>query len=259
MRERWFTKILPFIEQDNLYKYYDPTTNWDSATNLQVTSVPLKIAICPSTPNPTRLDFDEQNGFTNPCVAVTDYAAVYGLWPTFLTANGITQNNPAGVLSKTSGSVATHIADITDGTSNTIYCVESAGKPYVYQGGRTLLNQNDFADQVLGGGWCRPASDIWIIGWTDKTGTVPGGPWTVNAGNGIDTGGVYPSAVPSGAATGTDGTGQIYSFHSFGSNALFADGSVHFLDSDPVLGLTPSVLAALVTMAGGEAVAPGGW
>src|SRR5208282_1436374 len=25
VRERWFTKILPFIEQDVLYKYYDPT------------------------------------------------------------------------------------------------------------------------------------------------------------------------------------------------------------------------------------------
>jgi prepilin-type N-terminal cleavage/methylation domain-containing protein/prepilin-type processing-associated H-X9-DG protein len=258
VRERWFTKLLPYLEQDNLYKYYDPTTNWDSPGNLQVTSVPLQVAVCPSTPNPNRLDFDEQLGFTNLDVAVTDYASIYGLWPTFLTANGLTSSNPLGVLSKTDG-VYISTADISDGLSNTVYTVESAGKPYVYQGGKTLLNQNVFVDQVLGGGWCRPASDIWIIGWTDKTGTVPGGPWTINAANGIDTQGVYPSAVPTGAPTGTDGTGQIYSFHSGGANAQMADGSVRFFNSDPIHGLSATVLAALVTRAGGEPVIPGGW
>src|SRR5256886_645037 len=51
-RERWFTKILPFLEQDVLYKNYDQTQNWDSPTNLPITSVPLQVAVCPSTPNP---------------------------------------------------------------------------------------------------------------------------------------------------------------------------------------------------------------
>src|SRR5213082_3114344 len=37
VRERWFTKILPFLEQENLYRYYDPTSNWDSPTNLPIT------------------------------------------------------------------------------------------------------------------------------------------------------------------------------------------------------------------------------
>src|SRR5438552_4732407 len=50
VRERWFTKLLPFVEQDNLYKSYDPTTNWDSPVNLAVTSIPLAVAVCPSTP-----------------------------------------------------------------------------------------------------------------------------------------------------------------------------------------------------------------
>ncbi len=99
------------------------------------------------------------------------------------------------------------IADITDGTSNTIYVVESAGRPYLYQNG-VVANQNIFADQVLGGGWCRPATDIWIVGFADSGSTIPGGPYTINAANGVDTVGVYPSQVPAGAATGTDGTGQ---------------------------------------------------
>jgi prepilin-type N-terminal cleavage/methylation domain-containing protein/prepilin-type processing-associated H-X9-DG protein len=257
-RERWFTKILPYLDQDNLYKQYDPLSNWDSAANLPVTSVPLDVAICPSTPTPNRQDFDEANGFSNPVVAVTDYAAIYGLWPLFLTANGITQPNPAGILSKVD-TQRISIADITDGTSNTLYVVESAGRPFVYQNNRVVVNQNIFQDQVLGGGWCRPASDIWIIGFADKAGTTPGGPYVINAANGIDTTGTYPSQVPAGAATGTDGTGQIFSFHGAGTNALMADGAVRFLDADPFSGLAPSVLAALVTRAGGESVPPGGW
>jgi prepilin-type N-terminal cleavage/methylation domain-containing protein/prepilin-type processing-associated H-X9-DG protein len=256
-RERWFTKILPFIEQESLYKFYDPTTNWDSPTNLPATSVPLSIAICPSTPTPNRQDFDEANGFSNPVVAVTDYAAVYGLYPTYLAATGLVETNPDGILSKTDGQFIS-VADITDGTSNTIYVLESAGRPLLYQN-QVLVNQNYFVDQVLGGGWCRPASDIWIIGFADKQGTIPNGPWAINASNGLDTSGIYPSTVPTGAPTGTDGTGQVFSFHSAGVNALFADGSVHFLDQDPLSGLSPAVFAALITRAGGEPVPPGGW
>jgi prepilin-type N-terminal cleavage/methylation domain-containing protein/prepilin-type processing-associated H-X9-DG protein len=258
VRERWFTKILPYIEQDVLFQNYDPSQNWDSATNLAVTSIPLSVAMCPSTPLPGRQDFDEANGFTNPVVAITDYAAVYGVHPLYLTANGLTQTNPAGILTKQDNQFIS-TADITDGTSNTLYVIESAGKPYVYQQGRTLLNQNFFVDQVLGGGWCRPASDIWLIGFADRAGTIPGGPWAINAANGIDTLGVYPATVPAGAPLGTDGTGQIFSFHTSGTNALFADGHVRFLDGDPVNGVSPAVLAALVTRGGNEAIAAGSY
>ncbi len=41
---------------------------------------------------------------------------------------------------------------------------------------------------------------------------------------------------------------EIYSFHTGGANALFADGSVHFLKDN----LSVQVVAALVTRAGGE-------
>jgi prepilin-type processing-associated H-X9-DG protein len=222
-----------------------------------VTAVPLSVAVCPSTPYPSRQDFDEANGFNNPVVAVTDYAGVYGLWPTYLAANGITQPNPAGVLNKVDG-VLIATTDITDGTSNTIHVVVSAGRPFLYQN-QVVVNQNYFVDQVLGGGWARPASDIWIVGFADKAGTIPGGPWVINASNGLDCFAQYPAQVPAGAALGTDGTGQMYSFHSGGLNVLMADGSVRFINGDPVDGIAPSVLAALITRAGGEAVAAGSY
>jgi prepilin-type processing-associated H-X9-DG protein len=43
---------------------------------------------------------------------------------------------------------------------------------------------------------------------------------------------------------------EIYSFHPGGTNAVFADGSVHFLRAD----MSIRVLARLVTRAGGEVV-----
>ena len=43
---------------------------------------------------------------------------------------------------------------------------------------------------------------------------------------------------------------EVYSFHPAGANAVFADGSVHFLQAS----MSIRVLAALVTRAGGESV-----
>ena len=54
VRERWFTRILPYLEQNNLAQYYDETQNWDSTNNLIVTSVRLPVAQCPATPLPVR-------------------------------------------------------------------------------------------------------------------------------------------------------------------------------------------------------------
>ena len=46
---------------------------------------------------------------------------------------------------------------------------------------------------------------------------------------------------------------QVYSFHPGGANAIFADGSVHFLKET----INIRVLAGLVTRAGGEVVPAG--
>jgi prepilin-type N-terminal cleavage/methylation domain-containing protein len=198
VRERWFTRVLPFIEQNALWTRYDETTNWDSAANLPVTSTPLALAQCPAAPSPNRLDnnpaFSSPAGWgsNNPLdVAVTDYAGVYGVHPLFAAANGLSIANPFGVITNNvSGSETTVVTltDITDGTSNTILLAKSAGRPYLYQAGGVRQGLDLTQHGVNGGGWSRPASEIWIIGFGDKAGTIPGGPFAVNAANGIDTG-----------------------------------------------------------------------
>jgi prepilin-type processing-associated H-X9-DG protein len=91
-----------------------------------------------------------------------------------------------------------------------------------------------------------------LIGFADKAGTIPGGSFTVNAANGIDTAGVYPLAVPTGAPLKNDGSGQIYGFHTNGANTVLVDGSVHLIDPS----INPAVIAALVTRANNDVVNP---
>jgi prepilin-type N-terminal cleavage/methylation domain-containing protein/prepilin-type processing-associated H-X9-DG protein len=259
VRERWFTRILPYIEENALYSRYDETTNWDSATNLPVTSIALKIAQCPAAPQPERGDVNPAiGGFGGPfLVAVTDYAGVYGVHPYFVAANsnyptiaGI--ENPFGVItnnvSATGETTPVTITDIKDGTSNTLLLVESAGRPYLYNQGGVRQGLDLTVNGVNGGGWARPASEIWIVGFADKAGTIPGGPYTVNAANGVNTGGAYPLTAP--VNFGTDGTGQIYGFHGTGANILLADGSVRLIDQS----ISPAVIAALATRANNDVV-----
>jgi prepilin-type N-terminal cleavage/methylation domain-containing protein/prepilin-type processing-associated H-X9-DG protein len=299
-RERWFCKILPNIDQGNLYARYNGNYNWDdvsqSPTNLSVSSTPLSIAVCPATPSSARLDGNPtlavgsytpggpasaaSNAWANwqPIVAVTDYAGFYGVSQSFLAANpGVTAANPAGMISDPSVLAPSVIANggllapingtiniqsVTDGTSNTIYLTESAGKPWVINASgtnATTTAQMQAGSGIDGGGWCRPASDIWLIG-SDPTGVTVGGSSIINVNNGFPAGpfpialadltNVFNTAVD-GAAAGhlnSFGTGAVYSFHSGGVNALFVDGSVHFVSSS----ITPATFAALVTRANND-------
>jgi prepilin-type N-terminal cleavage/methylation domain-containing protein/prepilin-type processing-associated H-X9-DG protein len=295
VRERWFTQILPYIEQGQLFNNYDETSNWDSdpgavtvttasgttvnypATtpaaaagfqgNVFVTATVINVAQCPASPSLTRLDNNPAlsaspnqgwNPTNNPFYqAVTDYAGNYGVHDSLVNSTVLTSppKNQYGPVINTNGvdSFPITLSDIIDGTSNTVWAVESAGRPYLYQNGvRQTLDLTQHG--VNGGGWGRPASDLWLIGFQDKGGTIPVGKYGINASNGVDAGGVYPLTLPTGYPLGTYGSGQIYSFHGSGANAVFCDGSVHYLDKD----IDINILAALMTRANGDIV-PGNY
>src|SRR5437868_2952930 len=48
VRERWFVKILPYVDQGNLFKRYAEDLNYDAGGNLALTSLPLQVAQCPA-------------------------------------------------------------------------------------------------------------------------------------------------------------------------------------------------------------------
>ena len=138
----WGVAILPFIEQGNLYNLYNPQLlNYDPA-NANVIGTPLKIQNCPADPFAGQVTTGPPN-FQGlyPKVATSSYKGVagadicttcfwdypkyvyYGLVPLYtrgaLSTSGYPYGTyPTGVLGMTLTPV--RIADITDGTSNTL-------------------------------------------------------------------------------------------------------------------------------------------
>ncbi len=233
-RISWTIGTLPYIEQDNVRKLYDTTTTWDSTTNLPLTSQPIKIFQCPSSPNPARLDGDPQTSVWN-IVATTDYAASTGVAAYATTVNTTGQVLP-GILQK---NTTVRVGDVTDGLSNTILIVESAGRPQIYRLGKPFGTVP--TNKVNGGGWARPASDFVFQTSTPDGSAFPGN-CAANCTNGFD----YPTYNMS--PFGTEGTSEAYSFHTGVVNALLGDGSVHSISSS----VSVATFAALVTRSGGE-------
>jgi prepilin-type N-terminal cleavage/methylation domain-containing protein/prepilin-type processing-associated H-X9-DG protein len=248
VRVRWLTFLLPYLEQDNLYRNIDQTRNWSDPVNTPFTGTRLKMAECPSAPNGQILDGAPPPETWAPIVANGDYSGFYGVDPQLVTLGLIDTSSGRvdnGAISKT---VKLRFADFTDGLSNTLHLTESAGRPHVYRLGRNVITASG-NNRVNGGGWCRPASELNILRGSSADGTTFPGAYAINVTNGEVLGTYNP---PNGHPYyGVDGTGQIYSFHSGGVNALFTDGSVHFLSQT----LPIRTLAALVSRNGGEVIA----
>jgi prepilin-type processing-associated H-X9-DG protein len=229
------TKLLPYFEQDNMFKQYDFTLNWYDPPNLPVTSQRIKILLCPSTPNPERLDGRPDAPWV-PLVAVTDYGATTSVSPLLVSA-GLADQSGSGMIPKDTDKP--RFADVTDGLSNTICLAESAGRPTLWRHGLPVGGPP--TPKVNGGGWSRAANDFSIEGST-ADGTQYPGPCAINCTNGFDYQ-AYPDAY-----YGKDGSGEVYSFHTGGANCLFGDGSVHLVHQS----VSMRTFAALVTRGGAE-------
>jgi prepilin-type processing-associated H-X9-DG protein len=178
-------------------------------------------------------------------LATTDYAATIGVDPRletiFTTTSGVKEIKAGtGILPKNKSGT---FADVTDGLTNTIMIVESAGRPFVYRRGPQMVSEKLEEHRVNAGGWVRPASDLLFAG-SNKLGTViPPTSTTdavaLNATNGDSVGGAaYPHPV-----YGTEGTSQPFAFHGTGVNVLFGDGSVKTIDE----AIDIRVFAGLIT------------
>jgi prepilin-type N-terminal cleavage/methylation domain-containing protein/prepilin-type processing-associated H-X9-DG protein len=211
----WGPFILPFIEEQPLFNRYHWDVKVADPLNLPVGSTQLTIFQCPSA-EPNRFYTAGPSGMG----ACGDYAPT---WCFSTKAESKCEIDPLanypGVLQPNH---MTRLSEITDGTSQTILLAEDAGRPRLWRIGKSGPDQI-----VEGGPWAAVNSGIILQGSTPD-GTMRPGPCAINCTN----------------------ERQVYSFHSGGANAVFADGSVHFLQ----VGMSIQVLAALVTRAGGEVV-----
>jgi len=245
VRVRWVTYLLPYIEQDNLFRQASLSVNWHLQPNVFGTR--LKGLECPSAPNGQIVDGapDTTPAWTN-IVANGDYAAIYGVDPRLASAGLIDPASAGfenGAVSRSQRLSFTN--SFPDGVSNTLHVTESAGRPDIYRNGK-LAQKASGNSRVNGGGWCRPASDIPFLTGSSADGLTFPGPAAINATNGETFAAGYPHPY-----YGTLGSSQIYGFHSGGVNALFADGSVRFLRQS----VSIRTLAALVSRNGGETLA----
>ena len=236
----WMTRILPYVEQENLYRRYNFQLSWDEGANQNATG-PIRQTVstylCPSAPSRTQ---DR---------APTDYAATTErTWP----AGGNQSIPPANRPTYASGDpyfigVLPHdkitnnaedkarrtIVAITDGTSNTMMIAECAGRNRKY-----VMGREDPAQTWSGGPWANPGARINIGGFNPSTYTF-GTPIA------------SPGATTGPCAVNCVNSKEIYSFHSGGANVCMADGSIRFLKSS----ITLLTAFQLLTYNRGEIVA----
>ncbi len=225
----WAPFLFPFIEQTNLADQYNWNVHWNHPANQPTIATHVSTFRCPSAPGATnRLD-KVQAGIE---AAASDYAPVAGVANIVVLAGYISNTDLRGAIV---GVRSTRLADIIDGTSNTIFFGEDAGRPdFWISSGHGPANNNPGGGnlsvsngRVKGAGWADTSNSIPLHTFRHDGLSVPG-PCPINCTN----------------------NNEAFSFHPGGIDTVFADGSVQFLSETIAI----STYAGLITRGGGEVV-----
>jgi prepilin-type N-terminal cleavage/methylation domain-containing protein/prepilin-type processing-associated H-X9-DG protein len=225
----WTPRILPYIEQDNLFRQYRFDINWDAGSNTAVGGpirVTVKTFLCPSSvqggrhPNRGCLDYPAttERNWPNPYVSAAQAPFVSSADPFYIGVLGHTKVTN-GFVEK----ARRRMTDVTDGTSNTMVIAECAGRNR-----RFILGREDPSQTWTAGPWANPNSRIQVGGFNPANPSAVVGPCAVNCIN----------------------DREIYAFHPGGANIGMTDGSIRFLKATTSL----DVVLQLLTRARGEVI-----
>jgi prepilin-type N-terminal cleavage/methylation domain-containing protein/prepilin-type processing-associated H-X9-DG protein len=253
-----FVLLLPFIEQDNLYKQYDfslPSTHesWNGyapatghvasdlanfpngvtgTVNQAVIETYVKVYVCPSDQNPPPVDSysldDGYFAYSGPsqrrsnylfnCYTATDYTSSYNASSQYAGAFG------------TNG--AARLADIKDGTSNTIMVGEA---------------RQQMCSTYFGPRWGAGVHTS-VHGYVPPPSNPTAYKWHINYPAGSDPlCGPLPASDPRAKLQYAWGFG---SWHAGGANFVLCDGSVRFLPDTMAF----PVFQAMCSINGGEVI-----
>jgi prepilin-type N-terminal cleavage/methylation domain-containing protein len=229
------TFLLPYVEQQPLASQYRWDNSWFDALNQPVVNRQLTVWQCPSAPA-NRIQVGSLPTVAPPpevpfagTAACGDYAGMGSIDPGLERSGWIDPSagprDPRGHLEGVFPiNAARRLADILDGSSQTIMIAECAGRPQLWRRGREVPS-----DQLSGGPWAS-RNLLWCRGAV-ADGSAFIGPCAINCTN----------------------DREVYSFHPGGAYAVLADGSVHFLKET----LDIRKFARLVTYAGCDVVSAG--
>jgi prepilin-type N-terminal cleavage/methylation domain-containing protein/prepilin-type processing-associated H-X9-DG protein len=213
-----FTLLLPYMEQDAVFRQFDLTKAYNATPGNQAAAkTVLPLLVCPS--NPLRPEGKDSQGY-----GCTDYGPVYyvDVDPVTGARNKAARADGGLILGRQS------VLTVRDGTSNTIAVAEDVGRneamtmpyPDLVTGGLRQINR-----------WAEPDCAFGVSQGVNTNRTPFGGPagcpWTTN------------NCGPN---------EEIFSFHPGGAQAAFCDGHVAYLRES----MDPRTLRKLVTRAGGE-------
>jgi prepilin-type N-terminal cleavage/methylation domain-containing protein/prepilin-type processing-associated H-X9-DG protein len=213
----WAAHLLPYVEQDNLYRQINLATDITDPMHAQVRVTPLKVFLCPSdSPPGPAFDVVGEGGGVIAQAAFGNYVAMGG---TFEVTGFPDSNNGCFIRNR-----RTRVSAITDGTSNTIFVIERESR--------------------------RSPMTTWVGAVTGSINPPLNpafeeeGPPTLVLTN---TGEAADGRVPNNPLGHVE---DASSRHPAGVNALLGDGSVRMIQNS----INPIVWEALGTRAGGEVV-----
>jgi prepilin-type N-terminal cleavage/methylation domain-containing protein len=226
--------LFPYLEQQNLSSAYDANAPW-LAQSPAVARQVIPVLNCPSNAKPNPFTIAGLGAFGLPVgdtFGTTDYVLSRG------SGDGwCLQSPPANERGVFFFNCATRLAEITDGTSQTIAIGEGAGGP------RWSLCQRAGCQTAYAGPQGKvPATNAWIMGslgvsFMESAGILTGGVW----GSALE----RPNKSPvtdsfldlarindcrSSTSGGTHSTANFRSDHAGGVFFLHTDGSTHFLN-----------------------------
>lgn len=235
----WGAQILPYMEQKPLAGIYNYHTSYQSTENKEAVQTPLPFMNCPSTPGGPKFNW---RFAAKPAAseekwpsAAADYMGVFSvdgaLWNDPPVVSYPKPNTDGFFTGKVNpGERGRQFRDITDGTSNTIVIIESAGRPEKWQGREKVPGSGEpdasAANNVPVCGWAEPNYGP-VRGYQSDGVTRPG-PCMVNCSNFYGT----------------------YSFHPGSANVGMVDGSVRSVAET----ISADVFAAMLTIQGAEVV-----
>ena len=260
----WSLAILPFIDQAATYNLYNQNYSAYDPVNVTAGQTQINGYLCPSTPRVGK-SINQANPYVVPGGLSTapwnltnagaiDYIATIQVHGAFLNlvnnTSGASNLDGWGVGGTTVSGVTLNtatggrIADITDGTSNTLMIGELSGRDVLYRTGNLTISPATDTEATWqasfgGGAWVDPGNGQWKLSGRNYDGSNTVGPCTINCSN---------ARVKYGDPT--QYSAGLYSWHTGGAQVLMCDGSVRFLSQN----INGSTMASLVTARQGEVV-----